>query len=138
MSSVSQILRSHSLRVTDSRNAILEVFFQREVALSESEIESALLHNCDRVTIYRTLSTFLEKGIVHKVLDDAGAMKYALCPTDCLEGHDHHHDHIHFKCEVCGNTSCVEQVRIPAIQLPVGYKLTEVNVLLQGICPRCN
>lgn len=137
MNTSDQILRQHSLRVTDSRNAILNIFIGQGVALSESEIEHALEHDCDRVTIYRTLSTFLDKGIVHKVLDDSGAMKYALCPTDCHDGHDHNHDHIHFKCEICGTTSCVEQVRVPNILLPKGYQLNEVNILLQGVCPHC-
>ena len=88
------------------------------------------------MTIYRTLSTFLEKGILHKVLDDTGVMKYALCSDECAPGH-HHHDHIHFKCTNCGKTLCIEQARLPRFELPKGFATTEVNVLMQGTCPDC-
>jgi len=137
MESIRQILQQSQLRQTQSRSDILGVFFDRGVALSEREIEDAMSEPCDRVTIYRTLSTFLEKGIIHKVLDDAGAMKYALCPSECQDRAQHRHDHVHFKCIACGRTVCLDQVPIPSVSLPEGYQLSEVNMLLEGTCPAC-
>jgi Fur family ferric uptake transcriptional regulator len=137
MRQIDNILATGSLRRTQTRKDILDIFLQQEVALSEPELEKAMHGRCDRVTIYRTLSTFVEKGILHKVLDDTGAMKYALCAPDCHESHDHRHDHVHFKCDICGKTSCVDEVPIPAVQLPEGYRLSGVNMLLQGTCPEC-
>ena len=138
MMQVDKILKNHSLRVTVSRNAILGAFLNQGVAMSESEIEHSIRHECDRVTIYRTLSTFLDKGIIHKVLDDSGAMKYAICSSGCHEGENHQHDHVHFKCNHCGTTTCIEQVRVPGLELPKGYQVAETNILLQGICPLCD
>jgi len=132
-----EILQTNNLRNTASRAAILSIFSQRDVALSEPDIEESLTIPCDRVTIYRTLTTFLEKGIIHKVLDDTGVMKYALCSESCQNG-DHQHDHVHFKCSHCGHTICIEGVSIPAIPLPQGYEMNEVNVLIQGVCEKCS
>jgi len=132
-----QILISHGLRLTNSREEILNIFLGHKTALSQPEIEKEL-HSCDRVTIYRTLATYLEKGILHKVLDDVGAMKYALCAESCHSDHYHAHDHIHFKCNVCGNTTCVEDIHVPTLQLPQGFKMSEMNILIQGTCPSCN
>lgn len=137
MKQVDQLLTHGSLRRTQTRTDILHIFLEQGVALSEPELEKAMQGRCDRVTIYRTLSTFVEKGIVHKVLDDTGAMKYALCAPGCHETHDHRHDHVHFKCEECGKTSCVDEVPIPPVHLPQGYALKGVNMLLQGTCPDC-
>lgn len=137
MSSAQYILRTHQLRHTASRADILDMFRLHQGALSEPEIERGMKDNCDRVTIYRTLNTFLEKGIIHKVLDDAGAMKYALCAADCEHEGMHNHDHVHFKCEKCGLTNCLDHARMPDISLPTGYQIHEVNVLIQGICPEC-
>ncbi len=106
-------------------------------ALSQPDLEKALGELYDRVTIYRTLTLYLEKGILHKVLDDSGAMKYALCPDAC-HSHDHRHDHVHFKCLRCGNTSCIEDLEVPRLVLPNGYTLTEANFLLSGVCKSCN
>lgn len=138
MANISQLLKNHSLRLTTSRSEILQVMLEDGSAMSQREIEVAMTGDCDRVTIYRTLSTFLEKGIIHKVLDDTGAMKYALCPETCQEDHSHHHDHVHFKCEKCGTTSCIDQVQIPVVDLPNGYVLREVNMLLEGVCAKCS
>ena len=138
MSLSSQILYDHKLRQTEGRIAILDLMRTHKTAISQPEIERTLGDRCDRVTIYRTLSAFLEKGILHKVLDDAGAMKYALCAHDCHKQADaHHHDHVHFKCEVCNNTTCINDVHIPTIHIPQGFRLREVNVLMQGTCANC-
>ncbi|MBK9449598.1 MAG: transcriptional repressor [Bacteroidetes bacterium] len=132
-----QLLRTHDIRHTDGRMAILEHFDHVGHALSQPDLEKALGEQFDRVTIYRTLTLYLEKGILHKVLDDSGAMKYALCPDTCGT-HDHQHEHVHFKCLRCGNTSCIEDLEVPRIVLPKGYTLSEANFLLSGVCLQCN
>jgi Fur family transcriptional regulator, ferric uptake regulator len=134
---LAQLMRKHDIRNTDGRMAILEYFDQARHALSQPDLEKALGDQYDRVTIYRTLTLYLEKGILHKVLDDSGAMKYALCPDAC-GAHDHRHDHVHFKCLRCGNTNCIEDLEVPRLILPKGYTLTEANFLLSGVCKSCN
>ncbi|MBA9079148.1 MULTISPECIES: hypothetical protein [Rufibacter] len=37
----------------------------------------------DCVTLYRTLKTFEEKGLMQQVIDGAEPTKYALCQEDC-------------------------------------------------------
>ena len=137
MESALNILQKHSLRQTFVREGVISLFIQQGVALSEPEIEKSLSGECDRVTIYRTLNTFLEKGIIHKVLDDTGAMKYALCRSGCGASHYHQHNHIHFKCEVCGQTQCLDHIRFESPALPDGFEAKETNVLIQGTCRSC-
>jgi Fur family transcriptional regulator, ferric uptake regulator len=135
MSSSFQILKDFKLRSTPSRAAILQAFLTHHFALSHSDVEKEVPSSFDRVTVYRTLKTFLDKGLIHKVLDDAGGMKYALCNEACSTA-NHHHDHVHFKCTQCGQTNCL-QVEIPGIKLPKGYRAREVNLLIQGVCGNC-
>ncbi|MFM2375483.1 MAG: hypothetical protein RLZZ165_580 [Bacteroidota bacterium] len=130
------VLRDHEIRHTDGRLAILEHFANVGHALSQPDLERSLGDQFDRVTIYRTLTLYLEKGLLHKVLDDSGAMKYALCPEVCA-AHEHRHEHVHFKCLQCGNTICIQDIEVPAITLPEGYTLVETNLLLSGICKQC-
>ena len=131
-----QILKDFRLRKTSSRSEILNLFIAHPYALSYSDIEKEVAASYDRVTVYRTLKTFLDKGVVHKVLDDAGSLKYALCKDHCTSG-EHHHEHVHFKCVNCGQTNCLEDVKIPAVQLPKGYRARELNLLIQGSCSKC-
>ena len=92
-------LRLHELRHTGCREDILDILHNRDSALSHGDLENGLKDLYDRVTIYRTLKTFVDKGIIHKVLDEEG-LRYALCKEVCHD-HDHHHDHVHFKCQLC-------------------------------------
>ncbi len=130
-----QLLKELRLRSTSSRSAILGLFYRNSHALSYSDIERQVADHYDRVTVYRTLKTFLDKGVIHKVLDDGGGLKYALCSEHCNTGH--HHEHVHFKCLVCGQTTCLDNVEVPSVKLPVGYVLAEANLLIQGTCNRC-
>lgn len=131
-----EILKDFQLRTTTSRSAILNLFIKNSFALSYSDIEHEIASSYDRVTVYRTLKTFLDKGVIHKVLDDEGGLKYALCSAPC-SSREHHHEHVHFKCEKCGQTNCLENVVIPEVILPKGYQLRETNLLIQGICDKC-
>jgi Fur family ferric uptake transcriptional regulator len=130
-----KLLKDFQLRSTPTREEILDLFLKKEYALSYGDIEREVTDSSDRVTVYRTLKTFLDKGIIHKVLDDEGGLKYALCSETCTAT-GHKHEHVHFKCSVCGQTSCLE-VEIPLVRLPKGYVASEVNLLIQGVCDSC-
>jgi Fur family ferric uptake transcriptional regulator len=131
-----RLLKNFRLRSTPTRQEILHLFLKKEYALSHSDIESEIADDIDRVTVYRTLKTFFDRGLIHKVLDDGGTLKYALCSDNCsVSGHKH--EHVHFKCTRCGQTNCLD-VNIPSTKLPKGYQAKEVNVLIQGTCPNCS
>jgi Fur family ferric uptake transcriptional regulator len=130
------VLKDFKLRSTPIRQEILQLFLLKNHALSHADIENEIDDVLDRVTVYRTLKTFLDRGLIHKVLDDTGGMKYALCNEACTKA-AHHHDHVHFKCTRCGQTYCLN-VTVPTIQLPKGYREEEVNLLIQGVCKNCD
>ncbi len=133
-----ELLKKTKLRITESRLDIFSFFQKQEFALSHADIETALSGKFDRVTIYRTLKSFLEKGLIHKVLDDTGNLKYAACKTLCKPEIAHHqHQHAHFKCTTCGQTTCLEEVAIPSVSLPNGFSVEEYNLLVQGTCADC-
>jgi Fur family transcriptional regulator, ferric uptake regulator len=136
MSTMSEtLLKEFKLRSTPNRQEILHLFLQKNYALSHGDIEKEIDSSLDRVTLYRTLKTFLDKGLIHKVLDDEGSLKYALCNEACSTA-EHHHEHVHFKCAQCGQTYCLD-VEVPSVKLPKGYRPSAVNLLIQGVCERC-
>jgi Fur family ferric uptake transcriptional regulator len=131
-----EILKSNHLSNTDSRREILQVFLRSRAALAHHDIEKKTGEKFDRVTVYRTLQTFIDKGIVHTIPTSDNAVKYALCREECSEGH-HHDNHIHFVCDSCGNTTCLDETAIPQIKLPQGYRQEKVNVIVNGVCKTC-
>jgi Fur family ferric uptake transcriptional regulator len=134
---IDEILKRNQLSVTGGRRKILELFINHEGALSHSDIEKKAGEKFDRVTVYRTLQVFLEKGLIHNIPTPDNSIRYALCKDNCSEGH-HRDDHVHFICNACGNTSCLEDLTVPEIKLPKGYSVEQVDVLVSGICKSCN
>src|SRR5437868_15426626 len=112
---IKDILKRNSLSVTGSREKILSLFLGHEGALAHGDIERKAGEKFDRVTVYRTLQTFVEKGIIHTIPTTDNSVRYALCKDDCTEGH-HHDNHIHFICIKCGSTLCLADVTIPEVR----------------------
>ncbi len=129
------ILKRNGLSITEGRKKILRLFLSHKTAVSHGDIEKRMGVNFDRVTIYRTLQTFLDKGIIHSIPTPDNTPRYALC-KDCSEGH-HHDNHVHFVCRECGHTVCLEDTVIPSVKLPKGYITTQVEMLVSGICKSC-
>jgi Fur family ferric uptake transcriptional regulator len=78
----------------------------------------------------------MEKGIIHTIPTTDNSIKYALCKDECQEGH-HHDNHVHFVCEQCGTTTCMDEIHIPGIQLPKGYRVSQINMVVNGVCKNC-
>ncbi|HOA36965.1 MAG TPA: Fur family transcriptional regulator [Flavihumibacter sp.] len=131
-----KLLKKSRLSVTDSRVKILELFFNQQGALAHGDIEKRTGEKFDRVTVYRTLQAFLTKGIIHTIPTNDNSIRYALCKDTCEEGH-HHDNHVHFVCNDCGNTTCLEEIIIPEIKLPKGYASNQVEMIVSGICRAC-
>ncbi len=131
------LLKSHGLRKTAGRLAVLALFAKREKALSHSELQEGVTENVDRVTLYRILESFEQNGILHKVPDDQVSVKYALCDHDHEVGEAHSDNHAHFKCRVCGDTICLDDSEIPTMQVPEGYSVEGSLLLISGLCSKC-
>ncbi|MBC7651231.1 MAG: transcriptional repressor, partial [Deinococcales bacterium] len=97
---VADILKTNNLSITDSRKSILQLFKLSKGALAHADIEKKSSAQFDRVTIYRTLQKFVDKGIIHTIPTADNSVLYALCKDDCSAGH-HHDNHVHFICDTC-------------------------------------
>ena len=131
-----EVLKRNQLSVTESRKQILELFYQKNSALEHNDIERITGEKFDRVTIYRTLQTFVEKGIIHTIPTADNSVRYALCKDKCTEGH-HHDNHIHFICNQCSTTYCLEAVSVPEVRLPKGFQPQLIEVVVTGKCKDC-
>jgi len=130
------LLRRHNLKVTQPRLSVLHLIAEKDTAISQPELEKLIGDLVDRVTLYRVLATFEEKGILHRIFDLHGTATYALCSTDCNE-HHHHDEHVHFICSACNSIYCLDPIELPPIHLPEGYQLHAVGVNAVGLCANC-
>ncbi len=133
---VLDILKKNQLSVTEGRKKILELFLHNEGALAHADIEKKTGEIFDRVTVYRTLNTFVEKGIIHLIPTTDNSILYALCKDNCEAGH-HHDNHVHFICDVCNKTICLDEVTVPDVMLPKGFTPSHAEMVVTGVCNDC-
>lgn len=129
------ILKSHQLRITDCRIDVMQFFMDKKGALSQGDLERQF-DQYDRVTLYRTLNSFLESGILHKIPNESGTATYGLCHDTCTP-EKHFHNHIHFKCNMCGQIECLDDKEVPNVSVPQGYTMERVNLIVDGVCRAC-
>ena len=130
------ILKKNQLSVTDSRKKILELFLDTAGAMAHADIEKNTGIAFDRVTVYRTLQTFVDKGIIHQIPTTDNSILYALCKQNCQQGH-HHDNHVHFICNNCDKTFCLDDVTVPDVKLPKGFTPAQAAMVVTGVCMDC-
>lgn len=135
MPAIDHILEQKSIRITPMRQLVLRHFFRENKSFGLSELEEALPKS-DRITIYRTLKTFEEKGVLHPIEHGTSEVKYALCKEHCQEL-NHYDKHPHFHCAICGEVECLESVTVPSVILPQGYSANEIKMNIKGRCNKC-
>ncbi|MDN5205641.1 transcriptional repressor [Fulvivirgaceae bacterium BMA10] len=132
-----ELLEKHGLKKTRIRLDVLRQFINYDFALSHQDLENKLDKKYDRVTLYRTLNSFEENGLIHKVPDENNVSRFALCHADCsaLNHQDHH---VHFICNACHHTYCLDDIAVPKVDLPDTFSIARMELTVNGICNQCN
>lgn len=128
------LLHTHGLRVTAARKAIIEILQEGHDPLSIEALLTRLpKKTADQATVYRTLESFMEKGIVRQVVLSPERALYELA------GDDHHH----IVCVRCGRIEHIElkdcaDFEKEALTASKDFKKIERHTLeLYGICKKC-
>jgi len=129
-----ELLHKKGLSRTTPRIAVLEKLIGAAGPLTVNGLMSMDLKT-DRVTIYRTLNTLREKGIIREIPTASGTNYYEMA---CR----HNPLHPHFYCTACRSMTCMRP--FPAeevkrwIAVPEAFSLQSFTVSLSGLCDRCD
>ncbi|MDL2210992.1 transcriptional repressor [Bacteroides sp. OttesenSCG-928-M17] len=129
-----EALEKRGIKPTAIRILVYKAMRGFDHAFSLGNLED-VLDTVDKSTLSRTINLFHEQLLIHSIDDGSGTMKYSVCRSDCscMLGDLH----VHFFCEECHHTYCLESVAIPTIQLPQAFTVKGVNFVLKGICAAC-
>lgn len=130
-----QLLVEHDIKPTANRIVIARALALADRPMSISELEENIL-TIDKSNIFRALTLFKEHHLVHTIEDGSDGARFELCRSHS-PGEDED-VHVHFYCERCHRTFCMENTPIPTIKLPEGYRMTTINYIVKGLCPECN
>lgn len=132
----SEILTQHAVRKTDTRIQVLEVLFKYEHALTYSTLEKELGNSFDKVTLYRTLHTFEQAGIVHVVPEKAGGETKFVLSRFSFQNNPHT-EPIYFTCQVCQHVYCLDNVPTPQLDYSGDFDITSLSISASGVCKNC-
>ncbi len=130
-----QRLRNRKIQPTAMRLRVLNYLAESKAAVGLNDLEEYFI-KADRTTLYRTLKTFLEQGLVHQINDASGTAKYALCAENCTCSYPDD-IHLHFYCSSCEQTFCFTHLGIPPFELPDRFTPSHANFVITGKCPNC-
>ena len=121
------------IRKTKSVNTLLNVFEEREDAVSVVDLIEYLKNEMNKTTVYRILARLEQDGIIHSFNGKNGLKWYARCKSCSPE---HHTDrHPHFQCQNCGKVECIPiDIAIPKVK---DHKIDSTEILILGQCDDC-
>lgn len=129
---IADMLFSAHLRVTPARTAVLAALRRAGRPLSHADVEAALPVQLDRVTVYRTLESFVETGLAARTVGADRVGRFAF-----LDESVDHHEHAHFLCDDCGRSVCLPTPVPRPASLPKGFAVTSTDLSFHGHCSDC-
>lgn len=129
-----KMLMEHGIRPTANRIVVVNALSGIHSPMSLSELERKIL-TIDKSGIFRALTLFREHHLVHVIEDGSNGVRYELCHNHSKDNDDDMH--AHFYCEKCHRTFCFDDISIPPVELPDGYRMTNINYMIKGLCPDC-
>ena len=131
---MSDTKKIRKLSETPFRKEVLNILSKYKKAISISTIEEELT-SYNRITLYRTIKKFLDKGIIHEIKMSGADVHYAVCKDQCAS-ESHNHQHIHFKCHNCLDIYCLEVPQMPQISVP-NFEINQLEIQAEGVCENC-
>lgn len=132
---IEQLLKHKNIKSTAMRNMVLQYFLETDIAIDLKNLETHFYFS-DKTTLFRTIKTFQEKGLIHAIKDGSNTTKYALCSEQCTS--DNHIDiHPHFYCEKCKQTTCLRLVSLPILSIGNDFTIHSTELIIKGICNKC-
>ena len=131
-----QWLAGQGLKLTALRLAVLETLGAAPQALRAKEILMAIRahRRVNKVTVYRILEDFTQRGMVRRLTLEGRVSHYELA---C----EHHPPHPHFQCHDCREIQCLDPAPLARIwtelQGPVGNRADSIDVRVEGLCHKC-
>lgn len=133
---IREVIRDAGLRSTGPRVAVLEHLQTAAVPLSHGELVEALAsHGYDAATIYRNLIDLTKAGLLARINLGDNVWRFELRAHRAS-----HPEHPHFVCTVCGDVTCLSQVRVKLTPAPGSTKsiVGDISeILIKGRCTAC-
>ena len=129
-------LQNAGISKTSQRLAVLNILLKATTPLSVNTIRQSLetKTNIDKVTIYRILSLFRQRGIIREIASAGGANYFEMATLE-------NPLHPHFSCRNCGAFTCLAPLPFTQAQELIlskdDYSIDHIEINISGLCACC-
>jgi Fur family transcriptional regulator, ferric uptake regulator len=130
------ILQKAGISKTSQRLAVLNILLKATTPLSVYTIRQSLetKANIDKVTVYRILSLFRQRGIIREIASASGANYFEMATLE-------NPLHPHFSCRNCGAFTCLAPLPFTQAQELIlskdDYSIDHIEINISGLCACC-
>jgi Fur family transcriptional regulator, ferric uptake regulator len=129
-------LQKAGISRTSQRLAVLDILIRATTPLSVNTIRQSLKTkaNIDKVTVYRILSLFRQRGIIREISSAGGANYFEMATLE-------NPLHPHFNCRNCGVLTCLSPLPFTQAQELIlskdDYSIDHIEINISGLCACC-
>jgi Fur family peroxide stress response transcriptional regulator len=127
-----ELLEQKGIKVSHQRLRILDYLEKNRVHPTADMILNDLkdeMPSLSKSTVYKTLNTFVEKGVLRELTIEENEIRYEY----------NLQDHGHFKCIECGKVFDFEyRFDVDDIKELKGFRIDDKNIYFKGLCRDCN
>lgn len=134
MGEFDRVCKERGLPITVQRRAVFEAMLDREDHPAADDIYDAVrlaMPNLSRTSVYRTLETLVETGMVQKVCHPGSTARF-----DPKISRHHH-----LVCMKCEKIFDIESAKLDAVPWPnvraQGFEIADYHIHFRGVCADC-
>ena len=129
--------KSFGISITKSRLAVFKLFGQKKEALATSYINEYFSKTLDRISIYRSLKLFLKKGILLRIPNIDGEIRYLLVQNNATNNGTNKNRVTYFVCTNCDQMKMLDAPIFQKIKIPNSVNAKQCYFVIEGICDGC-
>jgi len=131
-------LKSLGINITRCRIAVFTMFKLHKKALPTSYINKYFSGTLDRTSVYRALKLFIHKGILLRIPNSEGELRYMFKQKDPENYASDKTKVAYFVCTSCDQMSILDESVFQQFILPDNIKSNQCYFVIEGICKCCD
>jgi len=130
-------LKSLGINITRCRIDVFKMFYHHNKALPTSFINKYFSGSIHRISVYRALKTFIQKGILLRIPGKDGEINYIFCHNKKNGTVTDKTQVAYFLCTSCEQMIMLSDPIFQRFKLPGNIKVNHCYFFMEGVCKSC-
>jgi Fur family ferric uptake transcriptional regulator len=130
-------LKEHQVHLTQNRIAVFKLLTESKTALSVCTIMKQSESLLDRISVYRALKYFSQKGIVEIVPNNKGNASYILASINKNIVKRKNNKSAYFVCSSCQQTEIILEPIVVNLNSLTKHRIRNYKLIIEGLCTGC-